>query len=362
MLYVGCLNQSDMKILINTPDWRKPYLGGVANHYHGLKPFWSQDVRYNIVGSRGKAGLGFLYLPFDVLRYIYILLVWKPDLVVLNPSLAPNAMKRDSLFLKIASLFKRKSIVFFHGFNLSYAEKIDEKQFCSMFSKADSFVVLAEKFKDYLMRWGMVQPIYTATTKVDDRLIETFDVGIRTGKVDTILLLSRIEKSKGIYEAVDTFTFLQKQYPDLKMRIVGDGSELNKLKEYVDKLKLNNVFFTGMLSGETLINQFISADLYFFPSYHEGMPTTVLEAMAFGLPIITRPVGGLVDFFENGKMGEMIDSLEAKDFAKSIQHYIEDPTLTKSTSLYNYQYAKMHFYASTVAEKMEKICLMVIDG
>ena len=344
-----------MKILINTPDWRKPHLGGVANHYHGLLPFWSQDVKYNIVGSRGKAGLGFLYLPFDVLRYIYILLVWKPDLVVLNPSLASNAMKRDSLFLKIASLFKSKSIVFFHGFNLSYAEKIDGERFYKMFSKADSFVVLAEKFKEYLMRWGMVQPIYTATTKVDDRLIETFDLGIRTGKVDTILLLSRIEKSKGIYEAVDTFLLVQKQYPNLKMQIVGDGSELNRLKEYVDKLKLNNVSFTGALSGDALINQFISADLYFFPSYHEGMPTTVLEAMAFGLPIITRPVGGLVDFFENGNMGEMIDSLDAKDFANSIQRYIDDQALTKSTSLYNYNYAKMHFYASTVAEKMESL-------
>lgn len=345
-----------MKILINTPDWRKPYLGGVANHYHGLKPFWSQDVKYNIVGSRGKAGLGVLYLPFDVLRYIYILLVWKPDLVVLNPSLAPNAMKRDSIFLKIASLFKSKSIVFFHGFNLSYAEKIDGERFYKMFSKADSFVVLAEKFKDYLIRWGMAQPIYTATTKVDDRLIETFDVGIRTGQVDTILLLSRIEKYKGVYEAVDTFLLVQKRYPNLKLQIVGDGSELNKLKEYVDKLKLTNVSFAGALSGDALIHQFKSADLYFLPSYHgEGMPTTVLEAMAFGLPIITRPVGGLVDFFENGKMGEMIDSLEAKDFAKSIQHYIEDPTLTKSTSLYNYQYAKMHFYASTVAGKMESL-------
>lgn len=350
-----------MKVLINTPDWRYPYLGGVANHYNGLKPFWSQDVRYNIVGSRRKKGMGIFYLPFDILRFVYLLLFWKPDLVVLNPSLAPNAIKRDSLFLKISSIFGVKSIVFFHGFDMSYAETMGERSFSRMFSEASSFIVLSNGFKECLRALGVKQPIYCSTTKVDDRLPDTVDIGKRTGKVDTILFIARIEKAKGVYEAVDTFNLVHKLYPDIHLRIVGDGTELDNLKEYVSGLNLTNIEFTGMLSGESLINQFKDSDIYLFPSYYnEGMPTTVLEAMAFGLPVITRPVGGLVDFFENGRMGVMVDSLAAEDFLKAIQQYIDDPQLTERTALYNYNYAKEHFYASTVAGKMEDLFKRVV--
>ena len=54
-----------MKILINTPSLK--LLGGVANHYLGLKDFWSEDVRYNTVGKRSKNGKGIFWLPWDVL-------------------------------------------------------------------------------------------------------------------------------------------------------------------------------------------------------------------------------------------------------------------------------------------------------
>lgn len=350
-----------MKILINTPDWRKPYIGGVANHYYGLKKYWKHDVKYNIVGSRGKAGSGIFYLPFDLLRFLFILLFWSPEIVVLNPSLAPNAMKRDSLFLKIASLFKVKTLVFFHGFNLNYAENVDAGYFYSLFSKADSFIVLAEKFKEYLRSWGISQPIYKATTKVDDDMLKAFNLS-RDGKIETLLILSRIEKPKGVYEAVELFRRIQSSYPNLCLRIVGDGSELKSLQRYVSDIGLSNVIFTGALSGDALIKEFCASDLYLFLSYHEGMPTSVLEAMAFGLPVITRPVGGLVDFFENGNMGEMVDSMNPKDFVDPVKRYLENPEDAKRVSQYNFCYARNNFYASIVADKMEKVLEEVLNG
>ena len=96
------------------------------------------------------------------------------------------------------------------------------------------------------------------------------------------------------------------------------------------------------------------ADLYLFPTFHaEGMPTSVLEAMAFGLPVITRPVGGLQDFFVDGKMGRLIDSLDPNDFASVIMDYIQSPIDVKRISLFNHEYALEHFMASIVAKKLE---------
>ncbi len=75
--------------------------------------------------------------------------------------------------------------------------------------------------------------------------------------------------------------------------------------------------------------------MYLFLSYTEGMPTVVLEAMIFGLPIFTRKVGGLIDFFENGKMGYISSSLDPVVFAEAMKPYIESSAKMKSVSLYN---------------------------
>lgn len=55
------------------------------------------------------------------------------------------------------------------------------------------------------------------------------------------------------------------------------------------------------MTGKLLSEQFESGDIYILPTYFEGMATSVLEAMAFGLPIITTPTGGVKDFFKKGK-------------------------------------------------------------
>ena len=351
-----------MKILINTPNYKKPESGGVANNYHGLKNYWNEDVRYNIVGSRNKAGGGKYWLPFDILKFVLKIIFFNPNLVVINPSLAPNALRRDALFLKIAKAFGRKVLVFFRGFNFYYAEEINKTDFISKFGQSDAFIVLSNKAKDYLQKWGIKAPIELATTKVDDRLIADFNVADRTGSVRNILFLARITKEKGIFIALETFKLLSEKYPRLQYTVVGAGSELDEAKRYVLDNKIPNVVFTGALTGGALANQFKQGDLYLFTSFHEGMPTSVLEAMAFGLPVITRPVGGLVDFFENAKMGAMVDSFDAADFVPVVEKYLNNTELTKQTSLYNHEYAKNNFLASQVALNLEKIFGKVLKG
>lgn len=83
------------------------------------------------------------------------------------------------------------------------------------------------------------------------------------------------------------------------------------------------------------------------------MPTSVLEAMAFGLPIISRPVGGLCDFFENGKMGELIVSHNPEEYANAVDKFLNNRTLAKEISRSNHKYTKKHFLASSVAKKIE---------
>jgi glycosyltransferase involved in cell wall biosynthesis len=74
--------------------------------------------------------------------------------------------------------------------------------------------------------------------------------------------------------------------------------------------------------------------------------------MAFGMPIITRPVGGLSDFFEEGKMGFLCQSKTAKEIAVFLEKIILNRKMMAEMSKYNYKYARENFMASIVAKKL----------
>lgn len=348
-----------MKVLVNVPNLK--LLGGVANHYLGLKDFWTEDVRYNIVGKRSKKGKGILWLPWDIIKFIFKLFSFRPDIVLLNPSLGESALKRDFLFMKLARLFRIKVVVFIHGFNLEYAKNVNKKWVCNNLNKASMILVLASSFKEILQNWGVKSPVHLTTTKVDDKLIEGFDIKSRITFSPMILCVTRIEKAKGVYESLNAFQILKQKYPRLTFTLVGDGEELQTVKEYIKNKDIKGVKITGRLDGENLKNEFKNNFFFFFfTSYGEGMPTCVLEAMAFGLPVFTRKVGGLVDFFEQDKMGFITDSLNPKDFSDAFEKYIINPQLYNEVANYNYNYAKNNFMASSVALKIEQTLKQII--
>lgn len=341
-----------MRIIINTP--ALSLSGGVANHYKGLSPFWSKNVRYNTIG--GRFGIpGVVILPFDYIKFTLLCIFKKVDAVLLNPSLGKTALKRDALFLRITKRFGIKTFVFMHGWDKEIEAKIDEtpKLFQS-FLLADGFFVLATAFKEKLMRWGVTAPVWLTSTKVDDRLLQDFSMSQKNTEPNKLLFLARVEKNKGIYIALEAFKNVQETNKELVFQVAGSGSELAAAKTYCKDQNIENIIFSGDLSGQQLVNAFTTSDIYILPTYHgEGMPTSVLEAMAFGLPIISRPVGGLNDFFENEKMGYLIESLKPEDYSQAIIKLIENPKQCFEITMHNHQYAKQNFMASKVASQLE---------
>lgn len=343
-----------MKILINTPDYTKPSSGGVASFYHGMMGYWNEDVRYNVVGRRHGLS-GALWMSWDIVKFVITLLLFRPNCVVVNPSLMPNALRRDFTFMGLAKWLGFKVVVIMHGFDLNVAETINHEWVKENLNKASLVLTLAEKFRGIMRGWGVTVPIELTTTKVEDRMIDGFDINSRDGSVRNILFLSRVIKAKGVYEMIDTFALLKNKHHELTLTVVGDGLELDSLKRYTREKNVDGVSFTGELNGDVRIKAYKDADLFFFPSYGEGMPTVVLEAMAFGLPVVTRYVGGLCDFFEDGKMGCITDSLNPVDFSDMIERFVNDKEFARSVSIYNNRFALNNFMASKVGVKIERL-------
>ena len=233
-----------MKILINTP--RLIPHGGVANHYIGLKDYWKEEVLYNPIGKKSsKAGSGVYRLPINIISFIRKIFSFKPDMILLNPSLSKGAMTRDMIFLRTAKLFGKRVAVFIHGFNKDNIPNLNIKSITKDLNKCEAIFVLAQDFANTMRSWGVTVPIYLTTTKVDDRLLDNFSIETKDYSTKNILFLARVEEAKGIYTTLDAVKILQEKNPEITLRVAGSGNELEKAKEYArqNNIAAQNVVF-----------------------------------------------------------------------------------------------------------------------
>jgi len=167
---------------------------------------------------------------------------------------------------------------------------------------------------------------------ISEEWINTFNINDKKIPFTTdqlnIFFISRIVKAKGVYTCVDIAAILKNEYPNknITMHIAGDGEELEKLKKYADENKVANVVFYGDVRGGKKLHLFQIADVFLFPTQHgEGFPNVVLEALFFGLPLITRPVAAIAEIIEHGKNGYLVQGTTAEDFIPYLDTYIQLP-------------------------------------
>lgn len=120
---------------------------------------------------------------------------------------------------------------------------------------------------------------------------------------------ARLESNKGILNLIEAFKLLLKSRPNLKLLIIGKGSLSDELRNKVLSEKLaSNIVFSGWLAtAEDVARAYCSARIFINPSFNEGGPRVLLEAMACGLPVISTPVGIAKDVIIENKNGWFID-------------------------------------------------------
>ena len=348
--------------------------GGVANYYRAVEPYLDDhEIRIFAfeIGSFKKKFLNF-HPVIDQLRFFRKIKI-PFDLVHVNPSLGWKSFFRDGLFIWQAKRRGLKVLVFFRGWDIKFAVIVDRYFrwfFRITFARADKFIVLASDFERQLRHWGVNQPIELGTTLVDDRLLRNFNcqnklLRLRQTRQIKILYLARLEKDKGVYEVIDAVRLLVIKGLDVSLAIAGDGALLSDLRVYIDSLGLSNECITllGYVTGDAKIKIFSDSDIYCLPSYYgEGLPNSVLEAMAFAMPVITTSVGGLADFFQDGRMGYIVQPKNSEEIACAVESLINDREKMVKIAEYNHEYACAHLLAPKVASFLKNNYKLVIES
>lgn len=346
-----------IKTVIMVPNLK--LTGGVSNYYRVAYKYLSDFNKYVHINSPLKKGffkpiLNGIFLLTGLLR---ILFLW-PKNVVVNPSLSVNALLRDGLIVCWSLLFRRKVFIFWRGWNPQKEYLFQQKCIVFLFKisfiKAHCHLTLNSHVKGFLSQNGVPpEKIKSTSTIVDDSFFDSF--GDTHGQKFIILFLARVEKYKGIYESIEILKILD-QYSDVELQIAGNGTELKNVKKLISDEGMENIRFLDFLSGNDKLRAYQRSHCYLFPSYSEGMPNSVLEAMACGLPIICTRVGALEDFFIDKKMGFSFKlPIDIKAFTSAIKEIMSDSGLRKKIGEFNKKYAKENFMASLVISHLDRL-------
>ena len=354
-----------IRVLLTSPPSSR--LGGVTQYLQTLRPHLGDGVHYFTVGSRSDGepiATSVMRMLRDSWLFARTLRSGGYDIVHLNPSVGPKALVRDGVLLAAAKALHKEVVVFVHGWD-DECMRILSTRFSGLFrlvyGRADAFIVLGSDFKNRLRVLGYDGTVFVHRAPVEDELLrycERPTVGGATGVSNPrfkILFLARVEVAKGVFEALETYQILKQQYPGLSLVVAGAGTQLEKATTLVQNRQLADVSFAGEIHGEAKYAVLRAADAYLFPSHSEGLPISVLEAMACGLPVVTRSVGGLQDFFEHGKMGFITASHEPRVFASLLSRLIQDPMLRSRMSAFNHAYAREHFTAPQIAAQLGRV-------
>lgn len=145
----------------------------------------------------------------------------------------------------------------------------------------------------------------------------------------TVLFLGRLGHRKGTYDLIEAAARIGAAHPNLRILLGGDG-DVDSAREHAAMLGIaDKIDFLGWVRGEDKERLLAKAVLYVLPSYNEGLPVSVLEAMAAGLPILSTPVGGIPEAVTDGVEGFLVEPGNVSALADRLHLLLSDPQLAR---------------------------------
>lgn len=212
-----------------------------------------------------------------------------------------------------------------------------------------TYVAVSEAAADWLLHFKI-----TSTSVVGNAPMSSL---AKTGdpiKEKYILYAGRLIKEKGIIELLDGFELFCKSYAGYRLIIAGDG-EL--AAEVINRSSHHTaIVYAGALSHEETMNWMQHASLYIHPSYYpEGLPTSLLEAGAYEIPVIASHAGGSVELIAHMKTGYVLSEVSPESIKEALSYMITHPKEAKAMGSSLYNKIKDTYNWATVTDRFEEI-------
>jgi glycosyltransferase involved in cell wall biosynthesis len=177
----------------------------------------------------------------------------------------------------------------------------------------------------------------------------------QAGRSNMVLFVGRLEAAKGVFDLMDSIAELRGAVPDLRVVFAGEGDHA-ALARYAARLGIADaVKFTGQVGPSGKRALFESAAAFVLPSYAEGLPLGLLEAMAAGVPVIASPVGGVPEAVVDGVSGFLVAPGDRAALSRLLRTLLLDRALAARLGAAARESVRLRFSPERTIPRLEEI-------
>lgn len=327
-----------------------PPMGGVGAYYQALlNSSLSEKVELSFVQTSsqkrkllqtGKISYTNIITSLqDCWRFTKAVISNHPDIVHIGTAIGLSFIKH-SYCVCISRVFRCKVLLHPHcSLSVLYFERSNywKWYFRQIIKFTDGVIALS---KEWLQLSSIVpnKPVYYLPNAIDlQPFKQSLDAHLSEGipkQLPIVLYLGFIGQTKGSFDLIDAAFIVRSRGVDIKLNMVGDPLDLEVLGKLHEKITINHldefIKLHPHVYGKDKLDFLQQADIFVYPSFNEGMPMAILEAMACGLPVIASKVGGIPDLVHDGLNGILIEPRNPDQLATALIKLALDPNLCVS--------------------------------
>ncbi|HZR67719.1 MAG TPA: glycosyltransferase family 4 protein [Burkholderiales bacterium] len=340
-------------IMLGTAFETRGGISAVVNTYraHGLFERW--PVEYIETHCDGS-GWRKLATAARAVRRLVASLARDPNAIVHIHGASRASFWRKSVFMAIALAARCPVIFHLHGggFATFYEEEcgpVRRRIVRFLLERAARIIVLSAQWRAWLAS-AMHNPNVVCIANPMPMHPEPAAARRR----NTLLFLGRLERAKGVFDLVDAVAALRDTHPDARLVLAGD--DVDGLAAYAAGRGVADcVQLTGWVGPERKRALLDAAAAFVLPSYAEGLPISLLEAMAAGLPSVASEVGGIPDIIADGVNGMLVAPGDVAMLTRVLRKLLDDRMLRARLGAAARETVRLRFDADHVIGELEKI-------
>lgn len=239
-----------------------------------------------------------------------------------------GSYSRKSIIIRLAKKFGAKVIIHLHGgeFNIFYSKESSiskQTQIRDSFNMADKVIVLSEQWLEWVNSIVDDQSktviVYNGVPKVVSNE--------RVQDKNIIIFLGKLCRAKGVDDLIQAFCRLHLQFPKAELHLAGNGDVEHYRQEVAELGLAECIHFLGWISGKEKNECLANASIYCLPSYNEGFPMGVLEAMSSEVVVVASKVGGIPDAITDKQEGLLIDAGDVYGLTEALSKLLANKNL-----------------------------------
>lgn len=327
----------------------------VDNYLNSSKLKKNADIKYIPISTVGSIPHRLIFTFKGIIGILKELIFHHYDIIHIHMS-EKGSVYRKNIVISISKILNKKIIIHMHGaefedwFNTLNPRR--RKRVIKIINKGDEIIILGDYWKSFF------ESVVHDNVKVTRlyNAVPTYRINPYNHNAKSFLFLGALIKRKGIYDLLQAIFNIYDEIPsDITFDLYGPDTSNEIHKKILEFNIQDKVFYHGWLEKNKKVEVLNNTMANILPSYNEGLPMTILETMAFGIPNISTRVAAIPEAIENRVNGILITEGDVDELARAILYFIKNREKLESYSEKSYSQIKRNFSIDTHVEQLLSI-------